>query len=211
MDWKNELKLVAIGGAAGIALGVAVFGPLWSATITVDSDPVAGVAYGLNTSEFAKTSTLCGSGESVVNDGCSVVLKDNPDAPHAYGRFDPFGGSWIDSQDIGTLRWDVKADVAFTSFSFAMTDMVDQPNTWMSVTTDKGGLWETTTRLTNGALHWFTILLDAPSDSLAITIDTRHNDGYGLSAASTLPIPLPAGAWLMLAGVAALIAAQRRT
>ena len=214
MNWnyvKQAVKYTAIGHLMGGAIALAIFAPLMAegATITVTPDAVAsGLTLGLTTRMFERIGGPCGSGSSVVGDGCSVVQKNDPAAPHAYGRFDPLGGSWIDSQDIAELRMTIVNDVKFTSASFAMTDMVDQPDTHMVVTTSEGGQWEAPGRIGNGGLYWFTFDLVEAVNSLEVFISTRHNDGYGISSLSVAPVPIPAGLWLLLAGATTIVTAS---
>jgi len=63
-----------------------------------------GQALDLDPADF-RASGPCGSGRSVTGDGCSVVRKSDPGAADAYGRRDPWGGTWIDSQDLAEVTW----------------------------------------------------------------------------------------------------------
>jgi hypothetical protein len=110
--------------AAGLA-ALLLAGTAQAATITDGTERV-GTPVELNPTDFAGSGP-CGSGGSVVNGGCSVVLKTDPNAPDAYGRFDPWGNAWIDSQDLSKVTWTLSPGTAFRSLTFALTDAYDQP------------------------------------------------------------------------------------
>ena len=79
-----------------------------AATILETSGPGAGTRLALNLSDFS-ASGPCGDGISVVNDGCSSVIK-GPGIARPSGRFDPTNpvGTWVDSSDLEHLTWNVK-------------------------------------------------------------------------------------------------------
>src|SRR4051812_32689102 len=93
--------------------------PAHAVTITEVSGPGGGAPVDPDPTAFVGSGP-CGSGGSVINDGCSVAVKDS-DSPGLAGRFDPFGGSWIDSQDRPTIVWTVERGTPFTSVRFALT------------------------------------------------------------------------------------------
>jgi hypothetical protein len=203
-----------------VALAVTVVGaPAWSATVRVLSKaPQNATPLVLNTSDFQRVGH-CGSGESVVNNGCSTVIKRNPDAPHAFGRFDPLTNDyWIDSQDIDELKWTVNAPVPFSSLIFALTDAHDQPDSHFAMSIQEGegwtSLWEIPDRQENGNLYWLSVDFAEPVTSTALLFSTRSDDGYGIRAASIsdqpAPVPLPASAAFLLASVGGLAMLRRR-
>jgi hypothetical protein len=196
-------------GAASIC-AVSMIAPAWGATVTeVSGPPTGGTIIDLHTDDFERLGN-CGGGGSVVNDGCSVVMKDNPTAPHAYGRFDPPPASyWIDSQDIDELKWTIKAPVSFTSLTFALTDAHDQANSHFDLYYNPAGtwtsIWNIATRQANGNLYWLTVDFADAVASAEFRFSTKVGagyDGFGLSqlTVSPSPIPAPPAAVLLLTG-----------
>src|SRR4051812_17320238 len=101
---RLTLATVMLTGAAHAATinASASRGPALPGESTFDVDPA----------DF-EGSGRCGYGGSVVGDGCHLVLKDQ-DSPHLYGRFDPLGGSFADSQDRALVVWHVVSTTAFS-------------------------------------------------------------------------------------------------
>lgn len=194
-------------------LALLLAAPAAASTLTEVSGPGRGSALDPDPSAFVGYGE-CGSGGSVVGDGCSVVVKDG-DSPNPSGRFDPFGGAWIDSQDRGEIVWTIKRAEPFQSVRFALTDAFDQgPSatlgaSFFSITVENAG-WTIPEREPNGTLHWLELLLDAPTTEAQLAFHTRLNDGWGVRQASVAPIPLPAGGLLLLGGLGLLGGLRRR-
>lgn len=195
-------------------------GTVQAATI-IEETTGRGTPIALDVADFVGSGP-CGYGGSVINDGCSVVLKSDPDAPDAYGRFDPLGSSWIDSQDLPEVEWTVSPGETFQSLTFALTDAFDQNpdellgESFFKLTVD-GAEWSIAQQETNGTLHWITMNFDQPVTSTMVGFSTRLNDGWGIKAALVspdvvpAPVPLPAAGWLMLCSMCALIALRKRS
>jgi hypothetical protein len=198
------------------ALLLALAAPAGAATITEVAGPGTGTKLALNVVDFA-ASGLCGFGKSVINDGCSVVKKADPTATHAYGRFDPLGGEWWDSQDLAFVDWAVKSDVAFTSLTFALTDAFDQRpapkfgllDSNFALAVD-GTLWSIAARQANANLKWLTVEFGEAVTSANLHFFTRTNDGFSISSATVAPVPIPAGVWLLGTGIAAFFGLRRK-
>jgi hypothetical protein len=194
-----------------LALLLAV--PAQAVTITEVAGPGAGIPVPPDPAAFVGSGP-CGSGESVVNDGCSVAVK-HPETPRPYGRFDPFGGAWIDSQDRSHIVWTLTSDSPFTFVRFALTDAFDQfPDPRFGGASHFSlavgdAVWSIPSREPNGTLHWLEVLFEAPTTLAELTFRTRLNDGWGLRQAHISPAPLPAAGLLLLGGIA-LLAGQRR-
>ena len=193
-------------------LALLLASPAAAATITEVAGPGRGLPLDPDASAFVG-SGACGSGRSVINDGCSVAVKD-ADSPTPSGRFDPFGGAWIDSQDRAEIVWTISRAEPFQSVRFALTDAFDQgPSdalgvSFFSITVD-GAAWTIPAQEPDGTLHWLDVLLDAPTTEAQLAFHTRLNDGWGVRQASVAPIPLPA-AGLLLGGLGLLGGLRRR-
>jgi hypothetical protein len=195
-------------------LALLLAAPAGAVTITEVSGPGSGSPMDMDPADFVGSGP-CGSGGSVVNDGCSVVLKD-ADSPRTSGRFDPFGGAWIDSQDRPEIAWTVRRDQPFSSVRFALTDAFDQApaprfggESYFSLSAGDA-TWSIASREPDGTLHWLEVLLDAPATSVELTFRTRLNDGWGVRQANLAPVPLPATGLLLFVGAAALVGLRRR-
>ncbi|WP_265501121.1 hypothetical protein [Paracoccus beibuensis] len=192
--------------------------PAWSATVTVLSGgPAGGTAVDLKVSDFERLGN-CGGGGSVVNDGCSVVVKSDRLAPHASGRFDPPPQNyWIDSADIDKLKWTVNSSTPFTSLAFALTDAHDQKNSHFSMSFNDDGkwtsIWDIPSRLPNSNLFWLMVDFGKEVTSADLMFSTRLNDGYGISDVtidSPAPVPVPSAALMLMSGAAFLSFFRRR-
>lgn len=207
-------------GAAVLA-AVSTLAPVWGATLTVLPDaPTEGTIVALSVDDFDRIGN-CGGGGSVVNDGCSTIVKNDPLAPHAFGRFDPLGQSWIDSQDIDLLKWTVTAPVAFTSMTFAMTDAHDQLRSHFAMSFNQGGtwtpLWDIPTQLSNGNLFWLKVDFGEQVTMAEFMFSTKVGDGfdgYGISNLRVTevpaPIPVPPAALLLASGTVLIGGLRRR-
>ncbi len=204
---------------AGFVVATCLASPSWAATVSVLSEaPSEGTAINLVVEDFERVGN-CGGGGSVINGGCSVVVKDDPDAPHAYGRFDPLGDYWIDSQDINELKWTVTSPQAFTSMTFALTDAHDQLNSFFTMAMQDGNsltqIWSIPAKKNNANLYWLSVDFGEARNEAVFQFSTKvipGFDGYGISSLSVqspAPVPAPPAAILLGSG-AMLIASLRR-
>lgn len=201
------MRVVPLGVMAATAMALA--GGATAATISHDG-PGEGTSIALDSSDFA-SSGPCGSGGSVVEDGCSVLLKEEIGAdPLAYGRFAPENAGWIDSQDLEEVTWTVENDTPFTSLTFALTDASDQENSFFHLSVD-GASWSIEDeQRANGTLDWVTVTFDEAVTEASLMFQTRYNDGWGVRAASVATVPVPASGVMLAFGLAGLAATRRR-
>lgn len=195
--------------------------PAWSATVTVlPGAPAGGSPIDLTVGDFERIGN-CGGGGSVVGDGCAAIVKTDPAAPDAFGRFDPLGDYWIDSQDINELKWTVRSPTAFTALSFALTDAHDQLDSFFTMSFDGGGnwtpIWDIAARRDNANLYWLSVDFGQAMTEVAFLFSTKVRpgfDGYGISALSITPapapVPLPPAGLLLASGTLLIVRLRKR-
>jgi hypothetical protein len=203
---------------AGFVVVACLASPSWAATVSVLSEALTeGTAINLVVGDFERVGN-CGGGASVINGGCSVVVKDDPKALHAYGRFDPLGDYWIDSQDINEMKWTVTSPQAFTSMTFALTDAHDQLNSFFTMAMQDGGsltqIWSIPAKKDNANLYWLSVDFGEARKKAVFQFSTKvlpGFDGYGISSLSVQsPAPVPAPPAAILLGSAAMLMASLR-
>jgi len=193
----------------------------FAATVSQLSDaPSGGEAVEISVNGFIRVGN-CGGGKSVVNDGCSVVMKSDPTAADAYGRYPvPPKRDWIDSQDIDELEWTVTTGGSFTSLRFALTDAYDQKDSHFTMSYKDGDtwspIWSIRERQENGNLFWLNVAFDQPVSSAALRFSTKVGggyDGYGISTVSVTPspVPVPSSVLLLLSGALCMAGLRRRS
>lgn len=200
------LSLAAVIGMIGAGMAGAV-------TINEVAGPSGGTTLDLDVADFHRTGS-CGSGASVINDGCSVAVK-TASSPRKRGRYAPMGHSWVDSQDIDKLTWSVSRDTAFKSMTFALVDAFDQKRaaklgrSHFSLTIGDA-TWSIPKRQANRNLFWLEVVFDSPTKLAELAFDTRLNDGWGVAAAQVVPAPIPASGLLIVGGIGLLGWVRRR-
>jgi hypothetical protein len=149
-----------------------------------------------------------GSGKAACGDKSTTQVKDGA-TPFPYGRYDPNGGAWIDSNDLSHVAWNVDIGKKLKGVSFALTDAHDQKNSWFRLKVD-GATWSIKDREANGTLHLITILFDQPVDTARIRFSTRLNDGWGISQVTAAPVPVPPAMLLAASGIGVMALVRRR-
>lgn len=210
----NRSRFLPLAALAMLAV------PAHAATIT--GDRLDGTAYLLDAGQFTTLSTAFDTRGSVTSgcgtpaDGRAAILKCADD-PVPDGRYNPDPTMpWIDSADVGLLKWTPVFDTKVRAFGFGVTDAADtptlvQPSPFWRLTVDDASV-EHPRRFNDAGepVTWYTILFDAPVSTASLIIRTAAGDGYGIVSATVAPVPLPAAGWLLIAAAAALVAARRR-
>lgn len=164
-------------------------------------------AFGTNVGNFSGAGAP-GSGGASCGDRTALQVKDEA-TPFPYGRFNPSGGKWIDSNDLAFVSWEMNTPKPLKAFSFALVDAHDQANSHFTFTVDDA-VFSIDEREADGTLHWITVLFDRPTTNATIQISTRLNDGYGISDVRVAPVPLPPALALMAVGIAGFGALRLR-
>ena len=196
--------------------------PAPARAVTITNDRLAGEAYELDPTQFASLSTFFEPHGSVTTslgvraDGRHAILKNLADAIPD-GRYNPDGEDipWIDSADIGLLRWDVTFTKPARAFGFGVVDDADTPTRFSPVPFWRlavgGATVDAVPRLNDSGepVRWYTILFDQPTRSASLTMRTAVGDGYGVVGPTVAAVPLPAAGLLLLGAVGVLAAVRR--
>jgi len=203
---------LVLGMSAGSA-GAATFveGSLLSGGVKLDLSGAA--PCGASGGFASNVGTFSGSGpDGSGTASCGVRSSPQaktPTTPNPYGRFDPEGIAWVDSNDLTHVAWTVDVGNAVKAVSFLLSDAHDQPNSFFRLTAE-GSVWSIAEREANGTGHLLTILFDNPVLNPVLTFETRHNDGWGVANVRVEPVPVPPALLLAATGAGLLAVAGRR-
>lgn len=210
------------GGTVGLACAAAIVlattlaaTPAGAVTITPGANIAAPVPLELDAYTFANTGGVCGSGGSVAGDPCAPVIKttttvNNTGVIDNDGRGDGVN-PWWDSNDIPNLRATLLFPHPVTGFVLGVRDENDQRNSFWTVTLGDVSYSAPPRVETNPSpIRFLTFLLDGSKSGVDLDFATRLNDGYQFEVSvPTSPIPLPATALLLLAGLGGLAMVRR--
>lgn len=173
-----------------------------------------------------------GNGTTRVGEMGKVAVRNA--TGHTGSRFAVKGDNWLDSNDTNGINW-VATDQSpnnpgqqFDRLSFFSTDIDDVGSVKFAFTigetnqsfslatlldltpngTDANGA-PTYARRPNGELLFFTVAFDEliRTSNFALNIDA--GDGFGVDSFRLTATPLPAAAWMLIAGVAGLFGMRR--
>jgi len=127
------------------------------------------------------------------------------------------GSNYLDSNDNNGILWTVPGSAslgAFDRISFLATDIDDVGNVQFSLTAG-GDVLDTIfnppapsatvkNALGDGELLLFTLLFGEQVSDLTVEMIGGVGDGFALDDVTVSAVPLPAAAWMLLAGVGAL-------
>ncbi|ABD53722.1 VPLPA-CTERM sorting domain-containing protein [Jannaschia sp. CCS1] len=163
----------------------------------------------------ANTGTGSGSVCNTQSGGNCTDLFINDTTLSGQGNLVPAGaGNALSSNDTNGIFWDVflAGNAMFNRIVFAVNDAADLNNTIFTVLTDDGSS-ATLSGQANGNEQLVVIDLGGMVSSATVSMfNNRTNDGFTIdgAAATVAPVPLPAGAVLLLGGLGALAVMRRR-
>jgi hypothetical protein len=140
-----------------------------------------------------------------------------------FGRYNTSAGvgdkNFLDSNDTGGIKLVIPGAAslgAFDRISFMATDIDDVGSVAFQISvsgtnlTVAGSSLLTTGFQKNGTLNLFTFVFDSFVTDVTIKMKIDSNDGFGVDSFVVSAVPLPAAAWLMLAGLGGLGLMSRR-
>jgi hypothetical protein len=184
-------------------------------------DGVSGTSDPQNTAigSFSGIGKEKGSGYTAVNGGKHVEVRSLGNrAFRTSGRFNPerINQNYLDSNDKRGVKVEVSGIGKFNALAFFLVDVADEGATF-SIHAGKqkfSAIAGADGELRNSSILFVRILLDKAVSNLTVRFKhNKTNDGFGIAgamAAKITPIPLPAGGWLLLAGLGGLGALARR-
>lgn len=207
--------LISLGGEGEVSNTV---NPDGSVTLGSIETNTVGTFTGLGVGNSNPSGTTCGSLDLNV-DGCRNIAIQDPGTINGQGNIVPFdGSSSININDSLGLRWTVSTGNLFDSVVFALRDVTDQGAT---VTIRQGDDQEEITRQVvrnalgqnniNDNLTLVSVSFGSLQSSAFITVtNSRLDDSFNFDGAAVNIVPLPAGMWMLLAGIGGFAALKRR-
>lgn len=182
----------------------------------------AGVITGA-TGTFASTGGS-GTGNTVVGTASQVAVRDGSGT--AGGRYDTSsaaaGGQYLDSNDTDGIKVAITnppLTAKFDRLSFMTTDVNDVSKLTFNLNIDGAtpiniGTLLTTGYKTNGFRHngellLFTLVFPNLISATDLALTIQANDGFAIDNLKLTATPLPAAAWMLIAGVAGLLGMRR--
>ena len=161
-----------------------------------------------------------GSGTTDLNPTGQLHVRDG--SGNDGGRFNTtLGGfNYLDSNDNSGIFWSIPGSAALRPIdriSFLATDIDDVGAATFNVSAG-GDVLATKFSLAsellgkrpNGELLLFTLLFDSVVSNLTIAMNIDKGDGFSIDDVTVGQVPLPAAAWMLLAGLGGLAALGRR-
>ncbi|MFW5655729.1 MAG: VPLPA-CTERM sorting domain-containing protein [Roseicyclus sp.] len=141
----------------------------------------------------------------------NIALQFDPDV-NGQGNISPETGQWsLNSADTKGLKWTVETGGVFSSVIFALRDPGDQNAKRLKITGAGAVFDENMPGLVgNNDIVLARVDFGGQLTQAHIEIETSRNDAFTIDAASVNVVPLPAGVWMLLAGIGGLAALKRR-
>lgn len=221
--------------AAGVAAQTAFLSGLGAGVVGSESfegftngplDPVFSTAVGTFTSAGPGTCfTACaGSVDGTITTGSAGPIDDlaifpAPGGVSSGSRFATEGSKWLDSNDTAGIEWEIPGLAAglgsFDVITFLTTDIDDVGSVTFNLSGSTAGFtFDLPAELGTGKrpngelLLWKVVFSDfITSEDVLLSID--GGDGFGIDSVKIAVTPLPAAAWLLMGGVAALFGLRR--
>lgn len=143
---------------------------------------------------------------------------------NVFGRYNTSGGAgddqWLDSNDLEGMSITMPGNSGLSDFNrvaFMLTDVDDVRDFQFSISARSyGDLTSIVTVLNeapvnrNGNIQLVTMAFSDFVTDVRINLRSGAGDGFGLDNFTAAAVPLPAAAWMLLAGVGGLFAMRRR-
>lgn len=163
----------------------------------------------------AMSGTGSGSVCNAQSGGNCTDLFLNDTARSGQGNIVPFDGKYaLSSNDTTGIMWTafLPGGAEFNRLVFAVNDAADVRGTVFTVATSDGESATLTGQLNNNTQLVVIDLGEMVSSAAVSIFNNRVNDGFTIDGAAVTiaPVPLPASALLLLAGIGGLGVASRR-
>jgi len=161
------------------------------------------------------TGTTCTDVLNRVGDDCdNIALQIDPPNPNGQGNIIPGDGvGSINSADTKGVIWTLDTGSDFSQAVFALRDPGDQKQKRLTIRDGHGELYSEFMPdfdVGNEDLLLVRVFFGTRLSTATIEIETSENDAFTLDGAAVNVVPLPAGVWMLLAGMGGLLAMKRR-
>jgi hypothetical protein len=160
------------------------------------------------------TGTTCTQRLDRMGDKCdNIALQFNPSV-NGQGNIIPESGNWsVNTNDTKGLKWTLDNGGQFSQAVFALRDPGDQNQKTLTIRANGTQIYSEKMPdipFGNDDVMIVRVFFGMHLSTAEMEIETSENDAFTIDGAGLNTVPLPAGVWMLLAGMGGLLAMRRR-